>query len=359
VKERLSATLARLRRRFPVLDHVLSMLAHYGAVNGNGQAGAVTFFGFLSFFPILAIAFFVVGMLAGVYPEIRSQMVQAVNDVLPDVIGSGSGQIPLSSVENASGAAGAIGLVGLLYSGLGWLSGMRQSLEVMFVVPKGEQPGLVFGKLRDLAMLVLIGVTLLVSVALSGAVTSFSGDILDAVGVDPGAFAPALLLNLLGHALAIAASTLLIYSMFSLLTESNVPRRALVSGALLGAVGFEVLKLVANLLLAQTKDQPAFQAFGVALILLGWINYFSRLVMYSAAWAYTAPAALAQRTAEAVRAPGAALVAAGPGAASGHPVEASYPAAVRSTERRPWLGLAGAAAAGAALMALLVKGARR
>ena len=85
--------------------------------------------------------------------------------------------------------------------------------------------------------------------------------------------------------------------MFKLLVvESHVPRSALVRGALLGAVGFEVLKLGANLLLEQTQGNPAFQAFGVALILLVWINYFSRLVMYAAAWAYTAPAALAQRT---------------------------------------------------------------
>jgi membrane protein len=218
----------------------------------------------------------------------------------------------------------------------------------------------VFGKLRDLATLALIGLTLLVSVALSGAVTGFSGAILEAVGIDPGATLPALLLNLVGHLLAIAASTVLILSMFSLLvTESHVPRRSLVSGALLGAVGFEVLKLAANLLLAQTKEQPAFQAFGVALILLVWINYFSRLVMYSAAWAYTAPAALAQRTAEAIRAPGAALAAGDADAASGSAPDASYPAAVTTTGQRPWLLAAGAAAGGAALTALLVKGARR
>jgi membrane protein len=106
------------------------------------------------------------------------------------------------------------------------------------------------------------------------------------------------------------ASTVLLLTMFKLLIkESHVPRGALVRGALLGAVGFEVLKLAANLLLAQTKGNPAFQAFGVALILLVWINYFSRLIMYSAAWAYTSPAALEQRTAEARRAPGAALAA--------------------------------------------------
>jgi membrane protein len=284
------------------------MLAHYGAVNGSGQAGAVTYFGFLSFFPILAIAFFVVGLLAGVFPGIRTQVVTAVGEILPGVIGSGPGQVGLSTVEASASTAGVVGLVGLLYSGLGWLSGMRQSLEVMFSVPRQEQPGFLLGKLRDLVTLALFGVTLLVSVALAGAVTGFSGQILDAVGIDPRAILPALLLGLVGHVLAIAASLVLLFSMFTLLVaESHVPRPAVVRGALLGAVGFEVLKVAANLLLGQTRGQPAFQAFGVALILLVWINYFSRLVMYAAAWAYTDPEALARRTAEAVRAPGAAL----------------------------------------------------
>ena len=46
-----------------------------------------------------------------------------------------------------------------------------------------------------------------------------------------------------------------------------------------------MLKRLSTLLLGATKSSPGVQAFGVALILLVWINYFSRLVMYAAAWA--------------------------------------------------------------------------
>ena len=76
--------------------------------------------------------------------------------------------------------------------------------------------------------------------------------------------------------------------MFKLLVESHMPRRSLWEGAVLGAVGFEVLKALANFLLAATQGSAPFQAFGVALIVVVWINYFSRLVMYSAAWAHVA-----------------------------------------------------------------------
>ena len=340
----LTERLAALRERWPWLDHLLRMLGHYGTVNGNGQAGAVTYFGFLSVFPILALAVFVVGLLAKVYPDIQGQMVAEIDNLLPGVVGTGPNEIDLSQLGTFSGLAGLVGLAGVLYSGLGWLSALRLALEAMFLVPARERPNFVVGKLRDLVTLALIGLVLIVSVVLSSAVTSFSSSILEWVGIDETALLPQVLLSVLGHALAIVASVVLLLSMFGLLlVDSHVPRSALVQGALLGAVGFEVLKAAANLLLGQTKSQPAFQAFGVALILVVWIYYFSRLVMYSAAWAYTAPAARAQRAAEALRVPGAAQAADPdlPDPEAGTPGTQAQP--------RPWrLALVAAAAGGAA-----------
>ncbi len=209
----------------------------------------------------------------------------------------------------------------------------------------------------------IVGLVLIVSVGLSGAVTGFSGSILGWLGSrsrPDGAGRP-----VVGdrHALAIVASTVLLLAMFKLLlVDTHAPRRALLGGALLGAVGFEVLKLGANTLLAHTRGQPAFQAFGVALILLIWINYFSRLVMYAAAWAYTSPLALEQRTTEAMRAPGAALSAdngEAPGPAAPTPVEARDPAVatvVEKPKQRAWLFAAGGALV--AWVALTIRGGR-
>ena len=306
LKDRLSAKLAEIRRRRPLVDHLVKMVQHYGAVNGNAQAGAVTFFGFLSFFPTLALAFFAIGYVSKVYPQAQNDLVTALEDVLPGVIGGGEGEIPMSTFEQNAGAIGLIGLVGVLYAGLGWISGMRDALEVMFKLPTREQPNFVVGKGRDLVVLVLIGVVLIVSVGLSGAVSGFSEVILGAVGLGDSIVAAGLLW-LLAHGLAIAATTVLLVVMFELLAHPHEPRKALVHGALFGAVGFELLKALANFLIASTKEQPAFQAFGVALILVVWIYYFSRLVMYSAAWAYTSPIAEQARAAGYLHMPGAVL----------------------------------------------------
>jgi membrane protein len=386
LKERVASTVERLRARFGWLDHVLRMLAHYGAVNGNAQAGAITYFGFLSVFPMLVLGAFAIGIVAVVYPDIRAQMTAEISTLLPGLIGTGEGEIDLTTLGDYRGLTGLIGLLGVLYAGLGWLSALRKALEVMFVLPSGDKPNFLSGKLRDLATLVLIGLTLMVSVVLSGAVTSFSGNILQLLGVDPGAEVPTVLLSLLGHLLGIAASTVLLLIMFKLLVvDSHVPRRALVGGAVLGASGFELLKFGANLLLGLTRDNPAFQQFGIALILLVWIYYFSRLVMYSAAWSYTSPLALAKRTAEAMRAPGAALSPDAPvtpeeshaaveevvearGPAQSVPVQERGPVrpvpvqergpAEQPPRQRPWL-LAGLAAAVAGVVAAVIRGVRR
>lgn len=301
-KRRVTAKLDRFRGRHHKLDHVIRMVTHYGSVDGNAQAGAVTFFGFLSIFPILALVFFAVGVIAHVYPDLRADIRVTIENLLPGVVGSDDGEIPLRTFENYAATVGLVGLLGVLYSGLGWISGMRVALETMFVLPKREQPNFVFGKLRDVGTLLLLGVVLLFSVALSGAVAGFSERLLDWVDVDPDGVVPNAVLWVLSHGLAIAASTVLLLALFKFLAQPHVPRRSLFDGALLGAVGFELLKAAAYFLIEQTKGNPAFQAFGVSLILLIWINYFSRLVLYAASYAYTSPAAVRLREARSVAA---------------------------------------------------------
>ena len=290
-KERLEA----LRRRRPVVDHAVRTQEHYSTVKAGQQAGAVTYFGFLSFFPILALAFAAVGWISGVYPDARDTVVKAIEEIFPGMVGGGDSQISLATIEDAAGAAAGIGLVGVLYAGLGWLSSMRDALLIVFELPAYQRPGFLVGKLRDLVTLVAVGVVLLLSVGISSVVGQLSKQILEALELGL-ALRP--LLWVLAALVGLLASTVLFLALFRLLADPQTPKRSLLRGALLGAVGFEVLKQLSGLLLSTTAGQPAFQAFGIALILVVWINYFSRVVMYAAAWAHTSPEARAAREGE-------------------------------------------------------------
>ena len=292
VKERMTSWIETARRRRPMLDHAVRMQEHYGRVNAGSQAGAITYFAFLSFFPILALAFFVVGYIARYYPEAQSNLLEGIEQVFPGMIGPAKGQISLTSIQNAATTIGIIGVVTLVYSGLGWLSGMRTALQVVFELPRNRRPSFLFGKLRDLVTLVVVGLTLLISVAVSGVVTHFSDRVLDLAGLDHDL---SWSLEAVAVVIALVASTVFFFVLFTVLARPRTPDRSLWQGALLGAVAFEILKQLSGVLLAATHRSPAFQAFGIALILLVWINYFSRIVMYAASWAYTsAPARLAR-----------------------------------------------------------------
>lgn len=284
---------AEVRKRRPFVDHVVRMVEHYGAVNGNALAAAVTYFAFLSFFPILAVAFAVIGFVSRAYPNADDDLVTALNDVLPGIVGGNDG-LDLATFQNNAPGILSVGILVALYSGLGWLSGMRTALVAVFEEPEHEQPNFVIGKVRDLLALLTLGSVLLLSVAVSGVATKIATPILDFIGLGVGAKP---LLWVLALTLGLGASALLFFAFFKLLASPHIPARPLWYGALLGAVAFELLKQLSTVLLQATREQPAVQAFGIALILLVWINYFSRVVVYAAAWAHTSPEARAVREA--------------------------------------------------------------
>ncbi len=285
--DRVKARIQTLRERHPMLDHLLKMNTHYGNVQGSVLAGAVTYFGFLSFFPILAIGFAVVGYVSIAYPGAKDSLVTAIQQVLPGIVSAhgGSGTISISDIERAKAAAGIIGFVGLLYSGLGWLSGLRTALQDTFRVPRYRQGNFIVGKLTDLLVLGILGVVMIVSVGLAGAVKGWAGTILGWVGLDGSPIGKPLIWAV-GIVLGLAASTLLFFVMYKLLGRPTLPAKPLLQGAFLGAFGFELLKLVVVNVLGGVGGSP-FAPLAIAITLIVWINYFSRLVLYGASWAMT------------------------------------------------------------------------
>ena len=166
--DRGKAALERARSSRLLVDHLIRMQQHYGRVNAGSQAGAVTYFAFLSFFPLLALAFVAVGYIATLLPGRADNLVDGIEQVFPGLIGSGEGQISLKSIQQAAATIGIIGVATLIYAGLGWLSGMRTALQVVFELPHAacaELPPRQAARPADLGR---GRVTLLVSVAVSG-----------------------------------------------------------------------------------------------------------------------------------------------------------------------------------------------
>jgi membrane protein len=294
--EQKSGFVAGLKGRFgdaqeshPSLAHVVAMMQHYGKVQGNVLAGAVTYFGFLSFFPILAIAFAVVGYVSIAFPDARDTLVEAIEEVFPGIVtvDGANNTISLQQIENAKGTAGLIGFAVLLYAGLGWLSGLRAALTASFELPQGKRRKFVVGKAIDLAMLAVLGFVMLVSMGLAGFARGFTDQILDWFGWDGSTFG-SVLVQTLGVLLGLASGTLMFFIMYRVLGKPDLPDRPLWQGALLGAAGFEALKFIAVNIIGSVGGS-AFAPLAIAVTLMIWINYFSRLVFLGASWAMTSP----------------------------------------------------------------------
>ncbi|MEV7360504.1 YihY/virulence factor BrkB family protein [Kitasatospora sp. NPDC091276] len=265
---------------------------HFSAARGNRLAGAVTFFGFLALFPLLTV-----GLAIAVSTLSSSQVADLqkhISDQLPGI----SEALNLPSLVANAGAVGLVSGALLLVSGLGWVDTMRTSIRDVWQLPD-DDTNVVLRKGWDCAVLGGLGVVSLISVGVSTAGTTLAGRIADWTGLPSG-----YLLTGVGVLVAIACDTLLFaYLLAPFPGIGGQRRRDVLQGALIGAVGFELLKVLLASYLGSVAGKSLYGAFGVPVALLLWINFVSRLLMYCVAWTAMAdPVAARERTREHARA---------------------------------------------------------
>jgi membrane protein len=278
------ALLATLRQERPALDHLIRAYGRYTADAGDRLAAAVTFFGFLSFFPILALATTVLSYVLG--PDAVDTVVEQVDEYAPG-LAEQLGLRDILSADRAAGIAGVLGLLALLYSGLGWVDALREAVRTIWHHNVQEGNFLV-KKLKDVVILVGLGITLLVSIGISAVSGAFSDTALELVGLQDSTVATVVTFAL-GVVLGLLTSTAIFLFLFWRLPKVQSPFRRVFRGALLAGVLFEVLKRVGALYIERTTENPIYGIFAVVVGLLVWINIVSRMLLVCAAWTVTAP----------------------------------------------------------------------
>lgn len=270
------------RVRRPSVDHLLRTVQRYQLQSGDRLAAGLTYFAFLSFFPLIALAYALLGYVLANDQNALDALGKAVTEQFPGV----ADQLDLAAIARAKATAGIIGLLGLLYAGLGAIDALRGALREMSMAT--TTPLDFFrGKLRDLVSLLLLGSTMLASVVVTGFATQATAFVVSFAGLDDTPANNATLF-LAGLGASLAADWLLFVIVLGWVARPTQPFRVVAKGALLGAIGFGLLKQLAGLLLGATLTNPLYGAFAVIVGLLLWINFSARLVMYVAAWTATA-----------------------------------------------------------------------
>jgi membrane protein len=276
-----------LRRRHAWLDRLIRATLRYQSQYGDYYAAAIAYFSVLALVPLLMIAFAIAGFVLAGNPALLGQLRASIITAVPN---PQLGELLNTVIDKAIGQAGAVGTVGLLvalYSGLAWMTNLREALTAQW---SQEPPPVPWLKRTGSDLLALIGLGL--AMAISFGISAFGGGLgrlfFDLVGIRHTPLA-GVVLTVLAPMLSLAAGWLVFLWVLARLPRMPVSLRSAVWGALFAAVGFEVLKQVGVVYLNSVIGSPAAAAFGPILGLLVFAYLTARFIVFVAAWTASAP----------------------------------------------------------------------
>ncbi|MFJ3201939.1 YihY/virulence factor BrkB family protein [Streptomyces sp. NPDC086989] len=249
-------------------------------VHWSRLAAAITFISFIALFPLITVA-------AAIGATLLSQeQLDRLQKNLAEQVPGISGQLDINGLVANAGTIGLVAGLLLLVTGIGWIASMRDCLRAVWHKDDEDLGNPVVRKGKDALVLVGLGGVGLASAAASTLGSSAVGKFGGWLGV-PQSGAGGVLLRVGAFLVGVVAAFLILLYVLTLLPGVEPPRRSLIQAALLGAAGFELLKLVLSGYMRGVAAKSMYGAFGVPVALLIWINLMAKLLLYCSAWTAT------------------------------------------------------------------------
>ncbi|MET9493234.1 YihY/virulence factor BrkB family protein [Streptomyces sp. NPDC006552] len=248
-------------------------------VHWTRLAAAMTFISFLALFPLITVAAAVAAGTLGASQQRRLE--SKISDQVPGI----ADQLDLGALIDNAGTIGVVAGALLLFTGVGWVGSMRECLRTVWELPDSEENP-VLRKLKDAGVLVGLGGAGLASLVASTAASTAVEWTTARLGIDSGGWGGALL-QILAFGIAVLADFLVLLYVLTLLPGVEPPRRDLLTAALIGAAGFELLKILLGGYMKGVAAKSMYGAFGTPVALLLWINFLAKLVLFCSAWTAT------------------------------------------------------------------------
>src|SRR5215470_4224503 len=255
----------RLQRRHGALGFPYAVVKKYGDDAGGREAALITYYGFLSIFPLLLLGVAVLSRVLAGRPDLRQRLVTAiVPQALQSTVEHSLATLPTSTIPFI------FGLIGLLFSGTGVVFSVYTTLNHIAAVLYRLRANFFSRYVRVFAMLA----TLLLGTVAAGALTVVATALPGQPGVQRAA-------AVLGSAL-VAFAVLLLAA--RLLLVRPAPLRALWPGAVLGAAVVTLVLNVGAPLLTRlvTKAGPVYGSFATVAGMFALLYLVSQALVYSA-----------------------------------------------------------------------------
>ena len=255
----------RLQRRHGTLGFPYAVVKKYGDDAGGRQAALITYYGFLSVFPLLLLGVAVLSRVLADHPDLRQRLIaEIVPKALRPTVEHSLATLPTSTIPLV------VGLIGLLFSGTGVVFSAYQTLNHVAAVRYRFRAGFVSRYVRVFVVLA----TLMAGALATGALTVVS----TALPGQPAA----------QRAAAVAGSALVVFAVLllgaKLLLARPAPVRALWPGAVLGAAAVTVVLNAGTLLLARlvVKAGPVYGSFATVAGMFALLYLVGQALVYGA-----------------------------------------------------------------------------
>ena len=152
-----------LQRRSRAAGFVIAVVYKYVDDQGGYLAALITYYAFVSLFPLLLLLTTTLGVVLAGHPDLQQQVLETAVSQFP-VIGEQLGQ-----PQQLSGGTVAVvvGIAGALYGGLGVGVAVQNAMDTVWAVPKHRRPDPIRGRVRSLALLLVLGSAAIATTALA------------------------------------------------------------------------------------------------------------------------------------------------------------------------------------------------
>jgi YihY family inner membrane protein len=254
----------RLQRRHAPLAFVIGVLKKYGEDQGGQLSALMTYYGFISLFPLLLVFVTILGFVLQGNPSLRHQIEEGTLGKFPLL----NDQLKLHSLPG-SGLALAVGLLLTLLGGLAITNVAQFAFNRIWSVPYRRRPDFFMSRVRGLRLLAVLGaLTILASLA-GGFVGASEQEAVSAWQL------------IAGVTISLLINCVLFASAFRLLTAAKIPWRDHAPGVALATVLFTALQYLGGLYVSHElrHNGPLYGSFALVLGLLAWLYLAAHATM--------------------------------------------------------------------------------
>ncbi len=250
----------------------------FGEDNVLRLSAALAYYAIFSIGPLLAIVVGLAGLAFG-NDHVRHQIHQSLQGMLGENSAKTIDSMMAARSHSKSLITTIIGIVALLFGAAGVFGQLQDSLNTIWEVkakPGAGIWGLVRQRVLSFSMILGVGFLLLVSLALSTALSAFAGTLNNMIPMG----------NLVAHAVDFIVSfgvvTALFAMIFKYMPDVKIPWSKVWIGAIVTALLFTAGKYLLGLYLGRASTSSAYGAAGSVIVILMWV-YYASVILFAGA----------------------------------------------------------------------------